>query len=90
MLIGKVPDRVWRSLLTEKPRRMNTEARQIFDPLVRVCLELADLENMRGAHVWIDLDEVARALPSVFGFIGIIEVAHGKAVVFADTQFVER
>ena len=32
MLIGRVPDGVWRSLLTEKPRRMNAEAlRNIVD-----------------------------------------------------------
>ena len=62
----------------------------MFDPVVRVCLELTDLKDMRGAYVWVDLDEIARTLPGVFGFIGIIEVANGKAVVFADTQLVER
>ena len=45
---------------------------------------------MRGAHVWVELDEVARALPGVFGFIRIVEVAHGEAVVLAETEMVER
>jgi len=53
-------------------------------------LEAADLENMRGAHVWVNLDEIARTLPGIFGFIGIIEVAYGKAVVFTKTKMVER
>ena len=62
----------------------------MFDPLGWFCLELADFENMRGAHVWIDFDEIARALPGIFGFIGIVEVAYGEAVVFAETKVVER
>ena len=62
----------------------------MFDPLARFCLELADLEDMRGAHVWIDLDEITRALPGVFGFIRIVEVAHGEAIVLAETKVLER
>ena len=49
-------------------------------------LEFADLEDMRGAHVWVDLDEVAGALPGVFGFIRIVEIAHGESVVLTEAE----
>lgn len=52
-------------------------------------LELADFEDMRGAHVWVDLDEVAGALPGVFGLIRIVEIAHGESIVFAEAEVVE-
>ena len=53
-------------------------------------LQPADLEDVRRALVRINLHEIARALPGIFGFVRIVEITYGEAVVFAEPNMVQR